>query len=106
MSLNEKQILEALATLATKPDDLFSPESSQAIDVLYETLELKDFDWLNWPKGEEFVQNPSIIADASKDDCHKLIFAILRSDRFNEGALQHAMDQGVFAAVLKRLSTL
>ena len=49
------------------------------------------FDWPAWietDEAEAFLTNPPSIANATVDQLQKLLTAIIRSDRFSEGAIR------------------
>jgi len=61
------------------------------------------FDWGKWKCGEKLFFHPNLIAQATAADCLKLITSCVRKDRFCEGFMAQALEQGVIAACLKRL---
>jgi hypothetical protein len=65
-----------------------------------------DFDWPAWEEGREIAGSPERIAECDLDTIHKLITALVRSDRFCEGALASAWQHGSIEAILQRIRTL
>ena len=61
------------------------------------------FDWGKWKRGDNLFYNPNSIARATAADCVKLITLCVRKDRFWEGFMAQALEQGVIGACLKRL---
>jgi hypothetical protein len=67
------------------------------------------FDWMAWaatPAGKELLQDPSRIGAANEDDLSRLLTTIIRSDRFNEGAIASAFDRGLLLAIARRAKSL
>lgn len=79
------------------------------VQMLYDAgWVLTDFDWPAWidGDGERFWKTPAAVADASEDDLAMLLTAIVRRDRFTEGALQEAFANKVFLAAAERAQSL
>lgn len=72
--------------------------------VLTQTSILVDFDWPQWTEGKAMVRDEAFDFDtvdlATK--C-KLLTAIVRSDRFMEGALVAAFESGVVLRLLRSM---
>lgn len=67
------------------------------------------FDWSDWmstPEAKCLTANPEHIAEASFDQLAKLLTALIRGDRFNEGELKAAFDAGLLTAIVRRAKTL
>jgi hypothetical protein len=67
------------------------------------------FDWMAWaatPAGQELLQDPARIGTANEDDLSHLLTTIIRSDRFNEGAIASAFDRGLLLAIARRAKAL
>jgi hypothetical protein len=70
---------------------------------------LKDFDWTKWieqPEGQKLSGNPHAIASASGEQLVKLSLALVRQDRFVEGALAKAYDDKILLAIVERAENL
>jgi hypothetical protein len=64
------------------------------------------FDWGAWDEGREIAGSPERIAECDLDTIHKLITALVRNDRFCEGALASAWQHGSIKAILLRIKQL
>lgn len=65
---------------------------------------IHSFDWGHWEEGKKLVNNPK--TDFNKLDIKTLcmlITAIVRNDRFCEGALVSAFENGIILKLLKAL---
>ena len=70
---------------------------------------VEPFDWPTWlptPEAQALYHDRAALAAATPDDLSKLATAILRSDRFHEGAIGEAFDVGVMAAIARRAAAL
>ena len=65
-----------------------------------------DFDWPAWEEGREIAGAPERIAQCDLKTIRKLITALVRSDRFCEGALASYWRNGTIHAILTRIATL
>ena len=67
------------------------------------------FDWPAWsasPEGQRLIGHPEAVASASADDLGKLLTTYVRGDRFNEGLLASAHENGMLAAIARRAQEL
>lgn len=67
------------------------------------------FDWPTWASTAEAMAlrtDPAALADATPDQIAKLLTALIRSDRFNEGTLGDAFESGYIAAIARRAAAL
>ena len=56
---------------------------------------------------EQIRQNhPDVLAAATPDQRGKLLTAVIREDRFNEGALGDSFESGFIAAIARRAKAL
>jgi hypothetical protein len=60
------------------------------------------FDWPDWAEAHRY-RGRSALRDAPVGDAARLATVIVRSDRFCEGSIAAAIDDGTLAAVLERL---
>lgn len=70
---------------------------------------LGDFDWPKWLDSEEansLLKDQLAIAKASPDQLHKLMTALIRSDRFCEGTVLQAFTEGTLQAIAWRAAGL
>ena len=70
---------------------------------------IEPFDWPTWlptPEAQALYRDRAVLAAATPEQLSRLATAIVRSDRFNEGALGEAFDAGVMAAIARRAAVL
>ena len=70
---------------------------------------IEPFDWPAWlptPEAQALYRDRAVLAAATPEQLSKLATAIVRSDRFSEGALGEAFDGGVMAAIARRAAAL
>ncbi len=75
------------------------------VDLAYEDNWVVGFDWPEWDEGRELAADPERIASVDMLTIRKLITALVRNERFCEGALQGAYERGVIQAILSRIAT-
>lgn len=87
----------------------FSPEATAFLDDVRGSGWIEAFDWPAWvamPEGRALTRDPDAIARASAEDLSRILTALIRGDRFSEGALAHAYESGVLLAVVRRAAVL
>jgi len=67
-----------------------------------------DFNWLDWGrfgKGSKFSPEKAVksVQGASAEDALRLMTALIRGERFSDGAWDRALTSGLFVAILHRL---
>lgn len=71
-----------------------SPLANEFIKMAYDTGWVSgDFDWPSWIDSNEakvFLEDPSTIASSTAEQLQKILTAIIRSDRYCEGAILEA----------------
>ena len=70
---------------------------------------LKDFDWTKWiqqREGKKLSGSTDAIASANGEQLAKLSLALVRQDRFVEGALAKAYDEKIILAIVERAEDL
>lgn len=70
---------------------------------------LTDFDWSTWANGPEcqrLIQNPDQVAAVDALTLARLLTARLRQDRFCEGHLNSAFEEGHLRPIVRRASVL
>ena len=70
---------------------------------------VEPFDWPTWlptPEAQALYHDPAALAAATPEELSRFATAILRSDRFHEGAIGDAFDVGVMAAIARRAAVL
>lgn len=68
--------------------------------------EVEPFDWVNWSTLGAFKKDPSIIENLTKTDLLKITLAFLRAERFCEGTISAAIENGVLLNIAKRIESL
>jgi hypothetical protein len=70
---------------------------------------LQGWDWPAWMKTEEAVALravPAALEAASPEQLAKLLTALIRRERFVEGALNGAFESGLMTAIVRRAAAL
>ncbi len=83
--------------------------ASRFVHVAYADGWVRPFDWGRWsktPKAQRLYHDRRALSDATVPDLVRLLTTIIRSERFGEGAIAGAMEEGVIAAVLRRIEQL
>jgi len=77
---------------------------SQFLEIVYNMPIIINFDWGSWEEGWEMLNNKDYNFDTLDlpTKC-KMITAIVRSDRFCEGALVSAFESGLILKILKSI---
>ena len=87
-----------------------SPLASQFVEMAYDTgWVLGDFDWPSWLESDEarsLLSEPSGISSATVDQLHKLLTALIRQDRYCEGALLGSFENGTLRSIATRARKL
>lgn len=86
-----------------------SAQAQAFLTALAEGGWVTPFDWTTWiasPEGQALSSGPAAVATASEDDLGRLLTAIVRSDRFNEGSLAGAWESGMLTAIVRRAGVL
>jgi hypothetical protein len=94
----------------TMPWYELSPSAEAVVRVVGEAGLLQaDFDWPAWaktPEAQALHGDPAALATATPDQLGKLLTALIREDRFNEGALGGSFESGIFGSIAKRAKAL
>ena len=70
---------------------------------------IQPFDWMAWIETEEgkaLRDDRDALARATPDQIQRLLTAIIRADRFDEGSVEWAFDTGLMAAIARRAKVL
>ena len=80
----------------------------QFVNKLYQEGFVYGFDWGSWLNkvGEEYVRNKDNIRSADILTIQRMLTAIVRADRFNDGLLMTMIDDGIIVAILRRLEEI
>jgi hypothetical protein len=63
-------------------------------------------DWAQTPGALQLIQDPTAIADATRDDLVYLLTTIIRGERFSDGQIAGAFDRGTLLALARRAEAL
>ena len=80
----------------------YSDTVDRIISLLDEIGVVHPFDWPAWDQIDRY-RDRDALRSAPIGDAARMATVIVRSDRFCEGAIAAAVDDGTFAAVLERL---
>ena len=69
-------------------------------------LLLDSLNWQEWYQNAHLVDKPDYIKEASFHQCHLLLTAMSRLERFSHGVLENMHRQGGLLAILERLNVL
>jgi hypothetical protein len=70
---------------------------------------LTGFNWPSWaqtPEAKTLHGDRDALAHATPDELAMLLTALIREDRFNEGALGDSFESGIMAAIARRAKDL
>jgi hypothetical protein len=76
----------------------------QLIELLYKLGVVVPFDWGKWYERDRYPGGAGL-AEAPVAEAVRLATSYVRGDRFSEGALASAIEDGTMAAILTRLRT-
>ena len=88
------------------PDE--DPLIREFIELWYEKNLVVPFDWGDWQEGRDWYAN----TDDSKYDtldyetALKLLTAVIRNDRFNDGAILRSFESGDFPKIINKFTAL
>ena len=87
----------------------FSPAALEFLRAVNGAGWVTPFDWRTWlatPEGRALTRDPKVIATASVEDLGRVLTALVRGNRFYDGALAGAYESGVLLAVVRRARVL
>jgi len=90
--------------IITMPYCISAPIVDEFFRIVYEMPIIINFPWPEWKEGIKFLQDNKFKFDGIDipTKC-KLITAIIRKDRFCEGALVSAFETGIILKILKSI---
>ena len=87
-----------------------SPAAEAFLRAVAESgLMLNGFDWPSWtktPEAKALHGDRAALAQATPDQLAMLLTALIRQDRFNEGALGDSFESGIMTAIARRAKVL
>jgi len=103
----EKGGVEIKPGLYTLPYWDHVPVISKFIDLAYHLRIVIDFDWPNWDKGRELASPDNTELDSIDLLTACMLFtALIRNDRFCDGALVTSFESGLILRILNRIKEL
>jgi hypothetical protein len=94
----------------TMPWYELSPAAEAYVRAVGESgMMLTGFDWPSWAKTPEAIAlhgDREALTQATPDQLAKLLTALIREDRFNEGALGDSFESGIMTAIARRAKEL
>ena len=86
-----------------------SPEAAAFLKAVYSYEWIQEFDWPSWLKTREarrLRDDPNALARATLDQLTRLLTAVVRQDRFVEGALGNSFETGLIIRILRPAQAL
>ncbi len=102
----EKNTVDQVPTFIVDGEQCFRQEHESIgrfVELAYEDDWVIGFDWTSWDEGREIAADLARVASADMLTIRKLITALVRNERFFEGALQDAYDRGLITAIILRI---
>jgi len=88
----------------------YHPEVDRFVELAYEDGWVRtDFRWVDWCETNEartLRDDPEALASATPDQLAKLITVVVRQERFYEGSLAGAFEDGLVLAIVRRARVL
>ena len=87
----------------------FSAQGDALLGAVRDAGCIVPFDWPAWAQAAEVQRlgrDPALVAGASGGDLIRLLTALVRSERFGDGALAGAWESGVLEAIVRRARSL
>ncbi len=109
LSAFEKDTLVQIPTVVFNDEQCYRPEHQaigRFVELVYEDDWIIGFDWSSWDEGREIASDLTRVANADMLTIRKLITALVRNERFCEGALQDAYERGLITAIILRIKTI
>lgn len=90
------------------PYVLKDPLIQEFLEFMYDNHLVVVFDWGQWQEGRDWYksENAEKYNELNAETALKLLTAVIRNDRFNEGALVGAFESGDFPKIINRLVEL
>ena len=85
----------------------YSEPVENFIKTFYECVTFDNFNWPEWQdEAEKYWNDPELNRVADIETCLKLLMTHIRKDRFCEGHLAAAFENGQIVAILERMKQL
>jgi O-acetyl-ADP-ribose deacetylase (regulator of RNase III) len=82
---------------------LYSDSVQAIIEALYELGVIVSFNWPEWHRTSPLFPAAAGLMEAPVADAARLATTYVRGERFSDGAIQQAIDNGAWLAILNRL---
>lgn len=78
------------------------------VSFMYENSLMVKFDWTEWQVGRDWyaLDDENKYQQLNIETALKLLTAVIRNDRFNEGALVRAFEDTSFPKIIQKLSNI
>lgn len=78
------------------------------VQFMYDKKLVVVFAWTEWQEGRDWyaLNDESKYNELDIETALKLLTAVIRNDRFNDGALVRAFESGIFPRILQKLITI
>ena len=80
----------------------YHPAVDELVTALYQAHAVADFDWMHWA-GTLRHQDASAVRRASVADAVRLVTTLVRGERFSDGTIASALEDGRFLAAVQRI---
>ena len=87
----------------------YADQLIQFEQMAYDCGWVRSMDWAGWANAEpgaRLLHDPAAVAYAQEDDLAAILTTCIRQDRFCEGALVAAFENGLIARVIDRAQAL
>jgi hypothetical protein len=83
----------------------WTDDAQRLMEVFHEQHVVAGFDWPSWfDLHGRRLYDLGEFDDVSADDCRRLLVAILRGDRFNDGVYVEALQNGMIGRLVRRIA--
>ena len=101
------EIGKAVLEEGTFPYWDYSDPVENFIKIFYDCVTFDNFSWPEWQgEAEKYWNDPELIREADIATCLKLLTTHIRKDRFCEGHLDAAFENGQIVTIIERLKHL
>ncbi len=76
---------------------------------MYRVKMVQSFDWMQWaetPRGHGLLSEPAALAGATAEEVSQVLIAVIRAERFGDGAIEDAFAKGIIQAAARRARVL
>lgn len=89
--------------VVTAPYPRYSPAINEIVTMLDDLGVIVPFDWPEWHRTSPLFPRADGLAEAPVADAARLATTFVRGERFNDGSIQEAIENGALQAILDRL---